>query len=220
MTMANYLEKVQWAVRPDSIPNISTALWSQLDVDEGEITKLEVERVIKNLKRGKAAGPDNIPSDVWIQLSSDTECLEWIVTFCNQCWRLKQIPDSWHQARVSCIVKKGDCALCENYRPISLLNIGYKIFSAILLNRFKDVGAETRIWSIQFGFISGFDTVNALFLVRRKLEVIFNESNKHLTFLTLDWAKAFDSIDPESLVQALRRFGIPFSYLMMIKEII
>ena len=120
---------------------------------------------------------------------------------------------------MSAIFKKGDCALCENYRPISLFCISYKIFAAVLLNRLKEAGAENRIWRTQFGFKSKCGTIDALFLARRALEAIYAEKDQSISFVALDWAKAFDSIDPESLIQALRRFGLPSSFLQMVMAI-
>ena len=38
------------------------------------------------------------------------------------------------------LFKKGDPAECENYRPISISSIGYKLFAAILLQRLKQAG--------------------------------------------------------------------------------
>ena len=60
------------------------------------------------------------------------------------------------------IFKKGDPSICDNYKPISLLSIGYKMFAIILLNRLRDVSAEDRLWSTQFGFKSKRGTGDAL----------------------------------------------------------
>ena len=79
-------------------------------------------------------------------------------------------PDSWHKASVVSIFKKGDPALCENYRPISLLAIGYKVFAIILLHRLQDGQAETRIWPTQYGFKSKSGTIDALYTIRRVID--------------------------------------------------
>ena len=90
--------------------------------------------------------------------------------FCNIIWDRKEVPDDWHTARVATLYKKGDPALCDNYRPISLLAVGYKMFAAMLLRRLRRAGAEQRIWSTQRGFKSGTGTVDALFMARRIIE--------------------------------------------------
>ena len=54
----------------------------------------------------------------------------YVNMFCNLCWRTKTVLDSWHTAHVRMIFKKGDPAQRENYRPISVLNLGYKVFGS------------------------------------------------------------------------------------------
>ena len=134
-------------------------------------------------------------------------------------WQNKCIPAEWHKARVACLYKKGDPAMPENYRPISLLAIGYKIFASLLLHRLKTAGAEARITDTQFGFKSKSGTREALFLVRRMIEQSWLKKDHKFIMLALDWSKAFDSIAPSSLLQALRRFGIPEPFVSMIASI-
>ena len=37
--------------------------------------------------------------------------------------------------------------------------------------------------------------------------------------LSLDWARGFDSIDPEALLRALRRFSLPGEFAQMVAAI-
>ena len=129
------------------------------------------------------------------------------------------MPEVWHHARVAAIFKKGDVADCGNYRPISLLQIGYKLFASILLQRFKNGGAEQRIWHTQFGFCTGRGTLDAIFLARRLIEDAQAIKDRTLILLALDWAKAFDSIAPDRLVNALHRFGVPRKMVDTIRAI-
>jgi hypothetical protein len=48
-------------------------------------------------------------------------------------WDNEQLPDQWNEGIICPVFKKGNRLNCENYRPITLLNIAYKIY-AILLN--------------------------------------------------------------------------------------
>ena len=68
------------------------------------------------------------------------------------------------------VFKKRALSVCDNYMPISLLAIGYKILAAILLNPLKLAGAETRIWQTQYGFKFKCGSADALFVARRLLE--------------------------------------------------
>ena len=88
-----------------------------------------------------------------------------------------------------------------------------------MLDRLKVAGAESRIWSTQYGFKSGSGTADALFMSRRLLDRIWASSDSSAIFLALDWAKAFDSISPVGLADALVRFGIPPEFVDMVSNI-
>ena len=129
------------------------------------------------------------------------------------------MPQTWHEALVTAIFKKGDVASCENYRPISLLPIGYKLYAAVLLSRLKAAGAEARIWKTQYGFRSGRGTSEALFVARRLMDDAWAQKDGSLVFLALDWAKAFDSVSPSALLTALGRFGVPSEFVEAVGSI-
>ena len=90
------------------------------------------------------------------------------------------------------IFKKGDVADPNNYRPISLLAVGYKVLAAVMLARLKEAGAEDRVSKSQFGFVSGKGTVDALFVARRMVDSAWALANGKVLLLMLDWSKAFD----------------------------
>ena len=51
-----------------------------------------------------------------------------LLNFLNICWIYGEIPEEWRTAVVIPVHKKGDRHNPDNYRGISLLNIGYKIY--------------------------------------------------------------------------------------------
>ena len=138
---------------------------------------------------------------------------------CNKSCQGKQTPEDWHEADVVAIHKKGPVHDCENFRPISLLSVTYKLYAALILKRLQDAGAEDRITASQFGFRRGTGTREALFVARRLVETAVAQRDGHLALLALDWAKAFDSINPEAMVVGLRRFGLPEHLIEIVKNI-
>lgn len=160
---------------------------------------MEVRIAASRLKRNKAIVPDKIPAEYWKAICSDEEASGWATELCNACWEQKEMPAHWSVARVTALFKKGDPALCENYRPISLTCLGYKLLVTILLLRLRRAGAEARNWSTQFGFRSGVGTADALFMARRRIEPAQSTKDGTAVLLALDWAKAFDGICPNTL---------------------
>jgi len=192
-----------------------------LPVELGPIAMKELRAAVKKLKSGKAAGPDGEPIEFWkaIVNSGNLEASSWLLSFCNAVWEGKEVPTSWHLQEVAVIFKKGDPAECSNYRPICLLACAYKIFAMVLLGRLLHAGAEARLWGTQFAFRRGRGTEDALFCVRRAIELAWSQRGGTIHLLALDWAKAFDSISSTALLQALRKFGIPEPFVTMVASI-
>ncbi len=102
------------------------------------------------MKNGKAYGTDEIPAEFWKVLLEDAEyeVFKWALDFCNMIWYGKQLPVQWHESRVVALFKKGDMSVYGNYRPILLINLGYRLFASIILLRMIAGGADSRIWGI------------------------------------------------------------------------
>ena len=114
------------------------------------------------------------------------------------------------------IFKKGDPALCENYWPISLLSASLKVFGAMMKRRLLDAGVDDQLLPSQFGFRANRSTEDAIFIVRRRIELASARKNGRLSLLALDWKRAFDSVNITSLGDALRRFGIPQAFINLV----
>ena len=116
------------------------------------ILPTEVSAAIKRLKRNKAPGNDNIIADV---LKDGGEpIVQMFTNMFNRCLREGKLPNSWKDALVIIIHKKGDTADIKNYRPISLLPITYKVFSQVILRRMRcvrwtNINRESRLASGQ-----------------------------------------------------------------------
>ena len=119
---------------------------------------------------------------------------------------------SQRQAVISLINKPGkDRMYIENWRPISLLNIDYKIMSKCLAERLKKV-IEKLVSKSQYGFIGGRNINDA---VRTILDIAdeSNLNNKQGMLLALDFQKAFDSLSWDYLFRILKlnNFGDSFT---------
>lgn len=96
-----------------------------------KITKEEIISAIKRLKNGKAPGADGFNSE-WYKLMQDHLTPTLMRAF-NGVLETKTIPPSWREAIISIIPKENKDKLdCGNYRPVSVLNIDYKLFTSIL----------------------------------------------------------------------------------------
>jgi hypothetical protein len=214
-TMAAHLETIQWRVRPMGRVD-GPALGAELPINVQEFTEKEIRVAVNKLKRRRASGPDEIPAEFLKAVADCPSGMLWLVDFCNACWNGEEIPEDWRSAAVSAIYKKGAVDECENYRPISLICVSYKLFATLLLKRLQEGGAETRLTSTQFGFRRARGTADAVFAVRRHIDLALAQRNGSTALLALDWKKAFDSINIDALICALERFGLPAKMVRMI----
>ena len=88
----------------------------------------------------------------------------------------------------------------------------------MLKQRLLDSGADAKLWFSQFGFRRSRSTLDAVFVARRRIEVAMANWGGRLSLLALDWRKAFDSVNVDALIFALRRFGIPPKLLRVISH--
>jgi hypothetical protein len=103
-----------------------------LDLDK-DFDAEKLDTAIEKLAYGKAAGPDGIPNEVWKSIDSEQKSI-LLDTF-NECWNNLSFLETWSEIIVCPIFKKGDKTDPANYRPISLLNTGLKLYTQLISNR-------------------------------------------------------------------------------------
>ena len=175
----------------------------------------ELERVIKKLKRRKAPGPDDIPTEIVKELDADNK--EYILELMVKWWNEEYIEEEELQARVVLIYKKGDTNKFENYRPISLLNTLYKIFAALLHIRISET-LDRHLQKTQFGFRKKKSTADAIHLIRRIIEYGESTTNQ-LHLVLLDWEKAFDKVVRSEMFNAMTRMGVHTKLITLVKQL-
>ena len=173
----------------------------------------EVAKALKEMKRGKAPGNDEILVDV-LKDGGDI-VLDQLAKLFTLCIEKTQIPDSWNNALMILIHKKGDIKDVKNYRPISLLSNTYKLFTKVLTNRI------TRILDFnqpreQAGFRSGFSTMDHLHTLNQLIEKTC-EYRLPLCVVFVDYAQAFDSIETQAVITDLQQQGVHYKYIKLIE---
>jgi hypothetical protein len=102
-----------------------------------ELRKEEFDQIVKSLKKNKSPGPDGIKSEFYIEywhlIGDDVN--EVIMDINTK----GELTLSQYQALVILLYKKGIRESIENWRPLSLLNNDYKIWTKTLSNILKKV---------------------------------------------------------------------------------
>jgi hypothetical protein len=136
--------------------------------------------MINNLKTNKAAGSDNIPPEL-IKNGGRT-LRKTLHKLIPNIWENEQLRDQWNEGIICSIFKNGDRLNCENCRPITLLNIAYKIYAILLNNRLvKIVGKQ--LSDAQMGFGPNRSTIDNIFIIRQVFEKCQNSTQNYTMYL-------------------------------------
>ena len=131
-TFADYYEYEHWAEDMVDRPEITDTPIHPVneEVETGDINKQELEVAIRKLKNNKAPGLDEIPPELikWL----DSESRKVILELLNDCWNKESLTKDMNDARCALIYKKKCTDLPQNYRPIALLSVIYKLLASIL----------------------------------------------------------------------------------------
>ena len=112
---------------------------------------------------------------------------------------------------------KGKFDELKNWRPISLLNLDYKILTKILTNRFK-ANANTIFNNLQSCCPGQTKITDNTLNLQHIINYIENE-DKHGALVSLDQEKAFDRIAHNYIIQVLKKFKFPKFFIAFIKII-
>lgn len=176
----------------------------------------EVESVVKGLPSDKAPGLDGLTSEVlkacwsWVSVT----CLELVQAF----WKDGVLTISAVRGVLCLIPKGGDLDFLRNWRPITMLNLVYKIISKLLANRLKPL-MGLLIDSQQSGFIAGRSIVDNLLIFRIAKEHALRK-NLQAILLMVDFMKAFDRLDHIFLRDTLRALGFSEFFIMLVMVLV
>lgn len=168
-------------------------------------------KAIKQLRNGKSAGPDTIPAEA---LKADE--VTTVEMLYQNIWEEEDIPSEWKEGHLIKLPKKGDLSSCSNYRGITLLSTPGKTFNRVLLNRMKDA-VDPHLRDQQAGFRksrSCTDQITTLWIIlEQSLEW---DSPLYVNFI--DYEKAFDSVDRQTIWRLLRHYGVPAKITNIIRN--
>ena len=159
-------------------------------------TKIEREWVkvaLQKMKDGKTVGTSGIAAEL-LKAAGDIG-----VDILTDLYNIQEnsIPSRWD---VNCFKGKGAALDHSNYRGLRLIEHSLKVFERVIENLLRD---KVDIGSMQFGFMPGKGTTDAIFVVRQVQER-FMDKKIPLFFAFVDLEKAFDRVPRAVLEWSLR----------------
>ena len=163
----------------------------QKDKLEGQISYAEVLQALKQMSNNKSPGSDGFTPEFFKFFWKDIG--HFLVRSVNYAYEMGELSSTQKEGIITCL-PKGDKPkqYLKNWRPISLLNVSYKLISSCIANRLKQV-LPYLISHDQTGFISGRyigENIRTLYDVMNYTE----KNNIPALLLLIDFEKAFDSV--------------------------
>ena len=192
---------------------------------EANITSDEIKASIDSTSLGKSPGKDGIPIEFYVihtnsndsTINSDS-LLTLLSHVYSESYDNDQLPKSQCENIVTLLYKKvsnEDRRYPKNYRPITLQNLDYKILYKLLANRLKQLIGKI-IPHFQHAYVPGRCISDALLLTKSIINDL-NVTKRDAAILSLDYEKAFDSVDHTFTCKVMEAFGIPGSFIKWVK---
>jgi len=109
----------------------------QLALCDGPLSVAEVLTALNGMSKNKTPGSDGLPAEFYIKfwhiIGSD------LTEVFNKAYNLDSLSETQKLGLITLIYKKGDRLSCKNWRPITLLNVDYKLCARTLAGRLLKV---------------------------------------------------------------------------------
>jgi hypothetical protein len=181
------------------------------------ITLDEIAQVINNLPNNKSPGVDGLVYEMYKHASHillQPLCILFNTILCSG-----QYPDSWCEAIISPIHKKGSRNDPSNYRGISLLCTISKIFMKILNNRMTTWAEENgKLDEGQSAYRKHRSTVDNMFTLYATVQKYLTKKSGRCYCVYVDFTQAFDTIPHLHLWFKLIRKGVHGKILVLLRK--
>ena len=199
-----YREKVE-----DEVKAMESNADAQSDGElGGEIKRDEVMAVATQLQNNKGVGVDGLLAELFKQGGEDAVTALW--KMCNCVFMAESAPLQWARGVIIPIHKDGDARVRNNYRPITLLGVVRKVFSAVLNKRLSDfVERRGVLVDEQAGFRPGRCCMDQLFILTEAIRWRRSQRKNKKTYCCfVDIRKAYDTVWRDGLWKRLWEVGV------------
>ena len=183
------------------------------DACEGLLTEQKCFSSLSGMPHGKTPGSDGFPMEFYLRFwqSFGTD----LVRVLNSAYETGQLSTSQCRGLIIILYKKNNRLETKNWRPISLLNVDYKIATRAISGRLLAV-IGTVVGTDQTCGVPGRTISENLSFIRDLIEYVERE-DLPVALLSLDQEKAFDRLDWGFLLRILERFNFGPSFCSWIK---
>ena len=197
--------------------NLANIIKKRNDLDQLTIpfSREEIDNVIKEMPADRAPGPNGFTGIIlktcWHIIKED------FYKLCDQFHAGTLNLESINEGYITLIPKISSPATVNDFRPITLLNCCLKVITKLLANRLQKIILKI-IHRNQYGFIKGRAIQDCLAWAFEYIHQCQNSKNK-IVLLKLDFAKAFDTIEHDAMLEIMKHMGFDDKWLLWIKSL-
>ena len=148
-----------------------------------------MKQAITNLSNGKSPGLNYVPPDAFKALDDQNRLT--LMNFFNSYWLEESDFIEWYECQLVPVPNIGDLSDPNNWRGVTLMDIGSKLFSSILCTVLFKIVRKHGL-KYQFGSTPGVGCQDGSFTTKTILHLRYNHNL--LTFVMFaDLVKAFDT---------------------------
>ena len=203
MQIDNYLDDVEF----------DTLSEQEAQSCEGLLTEKECYDALASMPNNKTPGSDGLSVEFYKCFWEDIKQL--VINSLNEGFDKSELSETQKQGILILLHKKGDKRILDNWRPISLLNIDYKIVAKVMCKRLQNVIGKL-IYKDQTGYLKSRSTTENIRLVEDVIDFCLH-LNLPCILIFLDFKKAFDNVNHDFLFQLLKKFQFKDSFIRWIK---
>jgi hypothetical protein len=175
----------------------------------------EVDQALKDTPKCKAPGPDGFTSDFFHHCWPMIRHEVWEILEDSQA--SGQILKALNSTFLALIPKEGQAQHPQQYRPIALCNIIYKLLTKVIASRLKPI-LPTIISPEQSGYVEGRQIMDSVILAHEVIHSL-QKSKTPGMLLKLDISKAFDKLNWDYMRAMLIAFGFDQSWVTWIMNL-
>jgi len=180
----------------------------------GNFSEAEVRAAIFQMEHNKAPGPDGFLAEFY-QVFCDLIKLDLMSLFND--FQEGNLPlHSLNFGNIILLPKKSDARTIQQYRPICLLNVSFKIFTKVATNRLNTI-AQKIIRPSQTAFLPGRNIMEGAVVLHETIHEMHTKKLDGIIF-KIDFEKAYDKVDWKFLQQTLRIKGFSQKWCSWVKH--